>query len=89
MSNYIVGDIQGCFDELQLLLNRVAFNPEQDTLWVAGDLVARGPKSLETLRFIRQLGTSAKVVLGNHDLHLLAVARGIHPIKRKIKLCRY
>ncbi len=85
MSNYIVGDIQGCFDELQLLLDRVAFNPEQDTLWVAGDLVARGPKSLETLRFIRQLGTSAKVVLGNHDLHLLAVARGIHPIKKKDK----
>ncbi|WHR50968.1 bis(5'-nucleosyl)-tetraphosphatase (symmetrical) ApaH [Vibrio furnissii] len=85
MSNYIVGDIQGCFDELQLLLKQVAFNPEHDTLWVAGDLVARGPKSLETLRFIRDLGPAAKVVLGNHDLHLLAVSRGIHPVKKKDK----
>lgn len=85
MSNYIVGDIQGCFDELQLLLKQVNFNQEIDTLWVAGDLVARGPKSLETLRFIKSLGHSAKVVLGNHDLHLLAVACGIQPIKKKDK----
>ena len=85
MANYIVGDIQGCFDELQLLLEQVNFDPQEDILWVAGDLVARGPKSLETLRFIRSLGDAAKVVLGNHDLHLLAVACGIHPIKSKDK----
>lgn len=85
MSTYIVGDIQGCFDELQLLLEQASFNPKQDTLWVAGDLVARGPKSLETLRFIRSLGDSAKVILGNHDLHLLAVSLGIHKVKNKDK----
>jgi len=85
VSNYIVGDIQGCFDELKLLLEQVDFDRNTDTLWVAGDLVARGPKSLETLRFIRSLGNSAKTVLGNHDLHLLAVASGIHPVKSKDK----
>lgn len=85
MSTYIVGDIQGCFDELQHLLAQVDFNSEQDTLWIAGDLVARGPKSLETLRFIKSLGNSAKVVLGNHDLHLLAVSLGIHKVKNKDK----
>lgn len=85
MATYIVGDIQGCFDELQLLLETVSFTPQKDTLWLAGDLVARGPKSLETLRFVRGLGDSAKVVLGNHDLHLLAVALGIHKIKSKDK----
>ena len=85
MSNYIVGDIQGCFDELQLLLEAVNFDKQQDTLWVAGDLVARGPKSLETLRFIRSLGDAAKVVLGNHDLHLLAVSLGLFPAKAKDK----
>lgn len=85
MATYIVGDIQGCFDELQLLLESVSFTPQKDTLWLAGDLVARGPKSLETLRFVRSLGDSAKVVLGNHDLHLLAVALGIHKVKSKDK----
>ncbi|MGD8111902.1 bis(5'-nucleosyl)-tetraphosphatase (symmetrical) ApaH [Vibrio sp. TRT 17S01] len=85
MANYIVGDIQGCFDELQLLLKQADFDPNRDTLWVAGDLVARGNKSLETLRFIKSLGASAKVVLGNHDLHLLAVSLGIHRVKDKDK----
>lgn len=83
MSTYLVGDIQGCLDELQLLLEQVQFNKDQDTLWVAGDLVARGPKSLETLRFIKSLGHSAKIVLGNHDLHLIAVSLGIHRAKPK------
>ncbi|MCC4820763.1 metallophosphoesterase, partial [Vibrio lentus] len=77
--------MQGCFDELQLLLETVNFDKQQDTLWVAGDLVARGPKSLETLRFIRSLGDAAKVVLGNHDLHLLAVSLGLFPAKAKDK----
>lgn len=85
MSNYLVGDIQGCLDELLLLLEKVSFVPQKDTLWVAGDLVARGPKSLETLRFIRSMGDSAKVVLGNHDLHLIAVSLGIHKAKPKDK----
>jgi bis(5'-nucleosyl)-tetraphosphatase (symmetrical) len=83
LANYIVGDIQGCLDELNALLDSVAFNQQHDTLWIAGDLVARGPKSLETLRFVRSLGAAAKVVLGNHDLHLLAVSLGIHRAKAK------
>lgn len=77
MAIYLVGDIQGCFDELTSLLANVNFTKDSDTLYVAGDLVARGPKSLETLRFIKSLGASAKVVLGNHDLHLLAVYEGL------------
>lgn len=85
MATYIVGDIQGCFDELQRLLEHVSFSPKHDQLWLAGDLVARGPKSLETLRFVKSLGDSAKVVLGNHDLHLLAVAHGVKKLKDKDK----
>ncbi|EGR2284996.1 bis(5'-nucleosyl)-tetraphosphatase (symmetrical) [Vibrio parahaemolyticus] len=85
MATYIVGDIQGCFDELQQLLKRVNFSTQHDQLWLAGDLVARGPKSLETLRFVKSLGDSAKVVLGNHDLHLLAVSYGLKKRKDKDK----
>lgn len=85
MANYIVGDIQGCFDELMLLLQQCRFDKTQDTLWVAGDLVARGPQSLQTLRFIKSLGDRAKVVLGNHDLHLIAVSLGIRNNKAKDK----
>ncbi|HHX8440407.1 TPA: symmetrical bis(5'-nucleosyl)-tetraphosphatase [Vibrio diabolicus] len=85
MATYIVGDIQGCFNELQRLLEQVSFSAKKDQLWLAGDLVARGPKSLETLRFVKSLGTSATVVLGNHDLHLLAVAHGIKKVKDKDK----
>jgi bis(5'-nucleosyl)-tetraphosphatase (symmetrical) len=83
MSTYIVGDIQGCYDELVQLLALADFNTETDELWVTGDLVARGPKSLETLRFIKSL--NAKVILGNHDLHLLATAAGLHKVKDKDK----
>ncbi|MGY5451956.1 symmetrical bis(5'-nucleosyl)-tetraphosphatase [Agarivorans sp. MS3-6] len=86
MATYFVGDIQGCLDELKALLKQVKFSPKRDQLWLAGDLVARGPQSLETLRFVMDLGEAAQVVLGNHDLHLLAVANGIHRAKRRDKL---
>ncbi|UDG79376.1 Bis(5'-nucleosyl)-tetraphosphatase, symmetrical [Candidatus Ecksteinia adelgidicola] len=77
MSTYIIGDIHGCFTELQLLLTQVSFNQKEDTLWLTGDLVSRGPHSLEVLRFVRSLGSSIRMVLGNHDLHLLAIHAGI------------
>lgn len=76
MAVYAIGDIQGCFDELQELLALIRFNPLHDRLWFVGDLVNRGPKSLETLRFVRNLGGIATTVLGNHDLHLIAAAYG-------------
>jgi len=83
MAVYAIGDVQGCFDELRRLLDALRFDPAGDTLWFTGDLVNRGPGSLETLRFVRDLGSSAITVLGNHDLHLLAVARGGARLKRK------
>jgi len=86
MAIYLVGDIQGCYQELQALLAQVAFDKNNDQLYVAGDLVARGPDSLATLRFIKALNHSAKVVLGNHDLHLLAVYAGIKKAKKQDKL---
>lgn len=78
MPTYAIGDIQGCFAPLQKLLEKIQFDPTQDTLWLTGDLVNRGPASLETLRFIKALGDQHRIVLGNHDLHLLAVAHGMH-----------
>ena len=75
MTLYVIGDVQGCYDSLQQLLQRVAYKPQQDQLWFVGDLVNRGTKSLETLRFVKSL-QNCVCVLGNHDLHLLAVAYG-------------
>ncbi|MBU2894155.1 symmetrical bis(5'-nucleosyl)-tetraphosphatase [Colwellia sp. D2M02] len=86
MAIYLVGDVQGCYSELKALLKRVNFDRDCDILYLAGDLVARGPSSLETLRFVKALGDSAKVVLGNHDLHLLAVYAGIKKAKAADKL---
>jgi bis(5'-nucleosyl)-tetraphosphatase (symmetrical) len=77
MSTYVIGDVQGCFDELQELLGRIGYHRSNDRLWFVGDLVNRGPKSLEVLRFVRSLAESAIVVLGNHDLHLVAQFEGV------------
>ena len=83
MAVYAIGDIQGCYDPFRRLLDRIRFDPGKDTLWLVGDLVNRGPKSLKTLRFVRSLEDSVVTVLGNHDLHLLALASGsIEPSKR-------
>jgi bis(5'-nucleosyl)-tetraphosphatase (symmetrical) len=82
MAIYAVGDVQGCYAELQQLLEQVRFDPARDRLWLVGDLVNRGPASLEVLRLVRSLGNSAVTVLGNHDLHLIAVAEGIGELHR-------
>lgn len=83
MTDYAIGDIQGCYDPLKAVLAKVDFSPSRDRLWVAGDLINRGPASLQTLRYIKSLGDAAVVVLGNHDLHFLAVVLGGHGLKRK------
>lgn len=83
MATYAVGDLQGHLTPLLHLLERVHFDPGSDRLWLVGDLVNRGPESLEALRFVRELRSAAVTVLGNHDLHLLAVAEGGHPPRRK------
>ncbi|WP_087020853.1 bis(5'-nucleosyl)-tetraphosphatase (symmetrical) ApaH [Thaumasiovibrio subtropicus] len=86
MANYIIGDLQGCFEEFDALLAQVQFHPKRDTLWLCGDLVARGEDSLQCLRKVIALGDSAKTVLGNHDLHLLATAAGFKKAKPKDKV---
>jgi bis(5'-nucleosyl)-tetraphosphatase (symmetrical) len=83
MATYAIGDVQGCFKSLRRLLDRISFDPRRDQIWLVGDLVNRGPDSLETLRFIKSLGASAWPVLGNHDLYLLAAGEEIVSLRSK------
>ncbi len=85
MATYVIGDLQGCYDELQVLLRQIDYQPEQDHLWFIGDIVNRGPKSLECLRFVKTLQEQgrAEMVLGNHDFHLLAAYSGLKRFQSK------
>ena len=81
MATFAIGDVQGCFDELQRLLKECRFNRKRDRLWFVGDLVNRGPKSLQVLRFVRDLGARAVTILGNHDLHLITQHEGFERLR--------
>ncbi|MBC3765391.1 symmetrical bis(5'-nucleosyl)-tetraphosphatase [Neptunicella marina] len=85
MADYVVGDIQACYSELRLLLDKAGFNPANDKLWATGDLIGRGPQALQTLTYLRDLGDSFETVLGNHDLHFLAVSQKIKSDKPENK----
>jgi bis(5'-nucleosyl)-tetraphosphatase (symmetrical) len=86
VADYIIGDIQGCFDGLKKLLTSVSFDPTKDKLIAVGDLIGRGPQSLETLQYLYSLGQQFDTVLGNHDLHLLAIYSGVRQAKANDKL---
>ncbi|HGJ5883305.1 bis(5'-nucleosyl)-tetraphosphatase (symmetrical) ApaH [Arsenophonus sp.] len=86
MATYLIGDIHGCYRELKALLKQVKFEPQKDVLWLTGDLVSRGPNSFKVLRYIKTLGSSVRMVLGNHDLHLIGVYANISHNKPKDKL---
>ena len=82
MAIYAIGDVQGCYDELARLLDKLNIDPADDEVWFVGDLVNRGPRSLDTLRLLASMGSMAKVTLGNHDLHLLATAEKVRSVDR-------
>ena len=86
MTTYVVGDIQGCFEPFMALLTKLKFNPDTDRLWSVGDLVNRGPGNIETLRWFYAHRDNVTMVLGNHDLHLLAVSCGARKASRKDNL---
>ena len=83
MSTYVVGDIQGCLSALKCVLKKISFNPDKDVLWSVGDIVNRGPKSFKTLKFLYERRDNVVMVLGNHDLHLLAISAGVRKPNRK------
>jgi bis(5'-nucleosyl)-tetraphosphatase (symmetrical) len=89
MSTYAIGDLHGCHAEFVTLLEQLSFDPRRDTLWLVGDLINRGPGSLECLREVRALGSAARSVLGNHDVHLLVVARGGGKLKKNDTLSEF
>lgn len=86
MAIYFVGDIQGCYEEFNRLLDKIKFDPLRDELWIAGDMIARGSDSLATMKLILSLGESVKAVLGNHDLHFLSTVAGLFKVKKKDNL---
>jgi len=86
MAIYVIGDVQGCYSELRRLLDKIRFDQVRDQLWFCGDLVNRGPESLETLFFVQSLGDAAVTVLGNHDLHLLAIFHGQQKLRKSDSL---
>ncbi|HBQ44183.1 MAG TPA: symmetrical bis(5'-nucleosyl)-tetraphosphatase, partial [Thiomicrospira sp.] len=77
MAIYVIGDVHGCYSSLKELVKKIDFNPKKDTLWFVGDIINRGPESLKCLKYVKKLGKSAKMVLGNHELHLLASYAGV------------
>ena len=83
MARYLIGDVQGCDDALQQLLDKISFSPSRDTLFLLGDLVNRGPKSAAVLRRLQNYGAAARCLLGNHDLNLLAIAYGVRKQHRR------
>ena len=88
MSTYVVGDLQGCYKPLKKLLKKVKFSQTEDKLWCVGDLINRGPDSLDTLRYLSDLDGSLELVLGNHDLHFIAINEGCAPARSKDTLAR-